>query len=567
MRPHPPVRGPAGAPGPPARRDAGRELGQGFRGARAEGFRGSWYEGASHTDPDLANWQPANVSAQTAITLERDAVVSRIHDAVRNDGWASSAVQKKVDFAIGPGWRRSSKPNHHALGIEPEAAAELGREIETQWKLYCEDFESCDAGQRMTVTEINALSMRQKLQDGETLSLSLWLDRGSPWKTAIQMVSPDRLSNPNMYMDSVTRRAGVDLGQWNEPLGYHIRSAHPGDWGVIGAYPWIWDRLPRKYRNGRWCVVHHFEQVDAGQVRGASPIAPILKKLRMLNRYDHAELQAATINALLAAFIKSDGDHEEIAESLSQRHPGRPGAKPDSDTLTAMEERRLGYYERAGLNLPNATVNYLYTGDSVELTKAQHPNSGFEAYYRTGMRYVASAFGLAPEQLTGDFSQTNYAGFRGALLTVYCGLRARHASHGGGFMDPHHSNWLEEAIATGRVKLPKGAPSFRDARAAYCAGRWLPPPRGWVDPAKEVQAAVDRMMAGLSTLEMECAEQGHDWREIVLQRAVERKFMIDQGLDPDSLIRPKLPAAFQPGDGTPPPPTQPKKKPDPDDED
>ena len=568
----PQILGPDGVALPPSLRAAGQDLGRGYRGA-AHGPWGGYYDAASRSDPDLAAWDPSNVSAQSALSLERDAIVSRIHDAVRNDGWASTAVQRQVDAVIGGGWRRSSKPNHTALGIEPEAAAELGRQIETQWKLYCEDFESCDAGQRMTMGGIMALAYRQRAQDGENLSLSLWLKRGTAWSTAIQMVSPDRLSNPTGSFDSVSRRSGVDVGIWNEPLGYHFRSAHPGDYGVLGAMPWRWDRFPRKYRNGRWCVVHDFDQVDAGTTRGLSPMAPVLKKLRMLGRYDHAELQAATLNALLAAFIKSDSDHDEIADALGSRRPGAIGGPkpgPDSDTLTAMEERRLGYYQENGISLPGVKLNFLYTGDSVELTKSQHPNTAFEGYYRTGLRYVAAANGVSYEQLSGDYSQGNYSSLRGSLLEVWRGFSARKAGFGCGFADPHHSNWLEEAIETGRVKLPKGAPRFRDARAAYCAGRWLGPPRGWVDPMKEADAAVARINAGISTLEMECSEQGHDWRDIVLQRAVERQFMLDNGIDPDALLRPKLPQQDQPGDGAlPPPPGKPgqKPKPDPDDED
>ena len=546
-------------------RNIGREIGAGYRG-----MRGSYFEGASRTDPDLAAWEPTNVSTQSALTLERDAIMSRVHDTARNEGWASAGLQRQIDSIIGPGWRRSSKPNHSALGIKPEAAVELGREIETQWRLYCEDFEACDAGQRMTMGQILALGLRQRLTDGETLSFSLWLKRRQAWSTAIQMVSPDRLSNPNLYLDSVQRRDGIDLGIWNEPLGYHVRSAHPGDFGVMGAFPWIWDSFPRKYPNGRWCVVHNFDQVDAGQVRGISPLAPILKKLRMLGRYDHAELQAATLNALLAAFIKSDNDHDEIAEALGSGPPRKVGGKvePDFDTMTATEERRLGFYERNGVSLPGAKLNFLYTGDSVELTKSQHPNTAFEGYYRTGLRYVASAMGCSYEQLSGDYSQVNYASQRAAMLEIWRGFASKKAGFAAGFLDPHFSNWLEEAIETGRVKIPKGAPRYREQRAAYCAGRWLGPPRGWVDPMKEADAAVARIGAGLSTLEMECSEQGHDWREVILQRAAERAFMIANGLDPDSLIRPKLPQQDQLGDGTlTPPPGKPKKKPDPDDED
>ena len=52
---------------------------------------------------------------------------------------------------------------------------------------------------------------------------------------------------------------------------------------------------------------------------------------------------------------------------------------------------------------------------------------------------------------------------------------------------------------------------------------------------KEATAATERLAAGLSTLERECAEQGEDYLETIQQRARERKEMLALGLDPDAV--------------------------------
>jgi capsid protein len=83
--------------------------------------------------------------------------------------------------------------------------------------------------------------------------------------------------------------------------------------------------------------------------------------------------------------------------------------------------------------------------------------------------------------------------------------------------------------------LPNGAPDFAEAKAAYCSAKWIGPGSGWVDPHKEATAATERLAAGLSTLERECAEQGEDYLETIQQRARERKEMIALGLDPDAI--------------------------------
>lgn len=52
-----------------------------------------------------------------------------------------------------------------------------------------------------------------------------------------------------------------------------------------------------------------------------------------------------------------------------------------------------------------------------------------------------------------------------------------------------------------------------------------------VDPVKEAQASQIRMEAGLSTLEDECASQGLDWEEVLMQRVRELKRMKELGLN------------------------------------
>ena len=69
--------------------------------------------------------------------------------------------------------------------------------------------------------------------------------------------------------------------------------------------------------------------------------------------------------------------------------------------------------------------------------------------------------------------------------------------------------------------MPRRAPEFPEFRSAYARCRWIGPGRGWVDPVKERQGAVLGLDAGFSTLENEAAEQGHDWEEVLHQRAKE----------------------------------------------
>jgi capsid protein len=83
---------------------------------------------------------------------------------------------------------------------------------------------------------------------------------------------------------------------------------------------------------------------------------------------------------------------------------------------------------------------------------------------------------------------------------------------------------VEEALEVDDLPLPDNAPAFIEARGAYSRCTWIGPGRGWIDPVAEKQGAVLGMDAGLSTLEMECAENtGEDWEDILDQRKREVK--------------------------------------------
>ena len=527
--------GPDGAELPPLPQKLGART-----ASMETGYHGgarSPYEGASLSNPDISGYKPFNYSAQTALTFSRDRLVARLHDMARNDGWASIAVTRQVDSIIGAGWTLRARPNVATLGISVEEGIDLSRQIEAAWQDYANNPDECDAGRRMNVGGLLALAMRHRCLDGESLGVNHWIDDGKhEYATAHEIVDPDRLCNPHLYPDFYWRRQGVEIDAHGAPLWYNIRCSHPGDMAIVNPNFWRWERIERRLPNGRQQVCHAFEPNRAGAVRGEPPLAPILRKLHMIGKYDAAELQAAVINAVFAALVTSPGDHEQIAEALS-----------GGEGVSKLQEGRLDFYGAKPLKIEGAQVNYLYPTDKLDLTKPSHPNSGHEAFVRTALHNVAAAGGIMYEQLTGDLSRVNYSSFRGGLMEVYKGFTARAGNFAAQHMAPYYGAWLEEAIARGKVKLPKKGPEFRAARSAYCAAKWIGPAKGWVDQLKEAQAADLRLSLGLSTYEKECADQGEWYLDIFRQRARERAEMIELGLDPDAMIRPALPRGTQPG--------------------
>ena len=495
--------------------------------------RHSPYAAADGYSQELSSWFPAIGSADSDYLWDRDTIVARTRDIVRNSGWASGATSRYLDNIIGSGWRLSSKPDYKALGQTPEWAAEWAEDVEGRWRLYAEDPDNWnDAARQDTVNGQLGLAFRHQLVDGEALAGALW-DENKPfgrYATTIQIVDPDRLSNPYGRFDDPSLRAGVEINENGAPVAYHIRRAHPCD-SLWRRDNWSWERVARETAWGRRQIIHAYDKERSGQTRGISKFAPILERLKMVDKYDKTELQAALINAIFAAFIESPFDHDLLEDAL------------DTEKVTRYQQERAEFHNKRQISLQGARIATLYPGEKFNMQSASRPAAQFGEFEKACLRNIASGVGLSYEQLSQDWSSTNYSSARASLLEVGRTFGRSRQRFGDQFATPIFILWLEEAISRGDVTLPAGAPDFYTAKAAYCRVRWIGPGRGWVDPVKEVQAAVMRMEAGISTLEDECAEQGKDWQETMVQQKREMDARARLGLPPVCLTALPAPAA------------------------
>ncbi len=479
------------------------------------------YGAASRTSQELANWETSIGSADTDYLPDRNSIVARTRDLVRNSGWASSAVSRHLDNVVGSGFRLSYKPDYKALGQSAEWALEFEKEIEGKWRLHAEDPDNwIDATRHDNFHGLMALAYRHDVIDGEALAIPLWLENkpAGRYATTIQMIDPDRLSNPSESWDEEYFRGGVEIDYFGAPIAYHIRKAHPFDY-YAGAKTYEWERVETLSPWGRQQIIHTFDKERAGQTRGISLLTPIVERLKMLDKYDKTELQAAVVNAIFAAYIESPFDHEFMQDAL------------DGGGLGKYQNERSAFHNEKKLSLQDGVrLPALFPGEQIKAISAARPASQFGAFETACLRNIASGVGLTYEQLSNDFSKTNYSSMRGGLLEVWRGLYRRRKRIGGQFATPVFSLWLEEGFGRGDFSIPKGAPDFWAAKPAWCRCNWIGDGRGWVDPVKEAQAAQMRMDMGISTLEAECAEQGRDWEETIEQRAREIKKFKELGL-------------------------------------
>lgn len=514
--------GPDGNPLPPR---------QARRVAAIEGNKSVAYDAATWTTPETQDWRPWLASPDVENNWTRDTIVARIRDLVRNDGWASGAITRIVDGVIGADFRPIARPDWQALKAFGPAfdrvwADEFGNAAEALWRSWANDpARYCDAGRRFTIAQLFRLAFRQQMVDGEALAMLAWIpDRMGPgraaYATALQLIDSDRLSNPHLTLDTRTLRAGVEIDEYGAPTAYHIRRAHLGDW-FNARDQMVWDKVPRETEFGRPIILHHYDPDRPAEHRGAGGILrPVLTRLRMLSTYDAVELQAAVVNAIFSAYIESPYDPSLVEDAL----------QTGAEDVQTYQAQRVEFHQARNLKLGNARIPTLFPGEKIVPVDSKRPSANYDPFQHAFLRNVATAIGVSAEQISQDWSKTNYSSARAALLEAWKTMDRRRRDFATGFASPVWGGFLEEAMDRGELPLPARAPDYIEARAAYAAVRWMGPPRGWIDPVKEAQAAVIRMNAGLSTLEEEAGDQGKDWESVLAQRAIERERFEQLGL-------------------------------------
>lgn len=490
------------------------------------------YDAADSFSDQMADWQPTLWSPDNEINIYRDRMVSRVRDMVRNDGWASGTVTRILDNAVGAVFRPIFKPDYRYLqiitgisGFDAKWAEEYSRYMGAHWRAWADDEGRWnDYERKLTVSQQLRLLLRHKLVDGDSLALMHYdLDRlgygKASYATAVQVVDPDRLSNPQQNFDLLNVRGGVEIDDNSAARAYYIREAHMGDWWS-GAKTQTWKRIPRETPWGRPIVIHDFEHDRAGQHRGVSIFAPVVQRLKMLIKYDQTELESAILNAMFGAFIQSPYDPAMVDDALGD------------DSLGAYQDERIDFHNDRRISLKGGSrIPILFPGENITTVNAARPYSNFSVFQDAFLRNITAATGLSTQQITQDWSSVNYSSARAAMLEAWKTLLRRRIEFSIGTAQPIAACFVEEIHSLGGVPLPDGAPDFLEARTAYSRAQWMGPGRGWVDPVAEKKGAILGLDAGMSTLEMEVAENvGEDYETLLEQRALEVAKLKELGL-------------------------------------
>lgn len=505
---------------------------------------GDAYEGASSFTRELATYNPPTRSADLDMAPAKRLADARSRDLARNDAPLQNGVASRKDNIVGSYFMLNAKPNSLRLFGKEDTdwEDEFQEEVEELFAADAESIEcTIDAGGRNTLTEMVRLAVEQQTISGEVLASVEWISEyGRNCATAIQMIDTDRLSTPPDRYGDKNVSLGVEMDIHGKPTAYHIRMAHPSEWRTGDSYKW--KRVPARMTFGRRQMIHLFEQHRPAQTRGMGVMVSAIPEMKMSKQFRQIVLQNAILNATFAATVESDTlDPGMVFQMLGG----------DNFTPDTVQEMLTGYMaghyntmsELMGgsknLHIDGVKIPHLPPGTKLNLNGAGQGGPLGTDFEVSLNRVMAAALGLSYEQFSRDYSNTNYSSARAAMGETYKAMLAVKRQIADRFASMVYRLWLEEMLNKGEItSVKRRMPNWYEGRNRewYSGADWVGASRGQIDELKETQAAVLRMRNGLSTLEVETAKLGGDWRKQLrqLKREQEWKDFYEVLQDPEN---------------------------------
>lgn len=402
-------------------------------------------------------WEGAGVlhAPQSQTLAARGAAKARAAAAVMNNPLANRVQEVWGSALVGKGWQARSR--------HPDADLRAN---------LSEGFEAL-------VSPVLLPLARALVRDGEAFVQLTLTARGT---LRPKLLAADQI-DPSLTRDlggGARIIAGVEFDAEDNVVAYHVLREAPGSpFAVYSAAV----RVPAVD------MLHVFDTLFPGQVRGLTWLAPVLLKLRDRDEASDAMLMQLKVAALLTGFVSSpeggaagfDGETEGGAVNVSLE-PGAMRILP-----------------------PGASVAFSKPGDglsqTVEFLKAQD-------------REIATGVGLTFAMLTGDLGEANYSSERVGLIEFRRRAEMlQRALIEGQFLRPLWRRWIEVRALAG--ELPAEPADMADLLAV----RFVAPGWAWVDPRNDVEADVAAINAGLKSREEVVAARGRDIDELDAERS------------------------------------------------
>lgn len=463
------------------------------RAYRRQAYRQAYNElrnyDAGNYDRPSQNWRVINQSAEITDRYSRDNIRARARDLERNSDVMTSVVGAFKRNVVGSGFQIQAKTEE----------ADLNKTIERTWKRWCKK-QNCDVTGTQSLNQMIRMAVERKKVDGGILFVKRYTHDGFvPFK--LQMIEVDELDISVMQPKFAGNKVvgGIEINQWNRPVGYYIRQYDVQGFQVTEP---VWVDAKD--------VIFYFTKKRPTQIREISDMTATIPRIRDINEYMQAVSIKQRIEACLSVFIK---------KSIPTQGIGRQGAGASD---------RVNY---DGKLLSPGMIKELNAGDDIQVVNPTGQGADATSFTKLQQRLVGAGVGISYEATSRDMSEATYSSARQGMIEdeLTYGEEKELLME---VLDEIYETFVISAVLCGALNIP----AFWDDKERYLSHDWTQEPKPWIDPQKESRANETALQTGQKTYKQIAAENGRDWRDQVDDIAEVIEYGREKGIDMESVL-------------------------------
>jgi lambda family phage portal protein len=448
---------------------------------------------AAKSDRMTGAWHPVNTSVNHVIGDSSVNVRARVRQLVRDFPYLHNAVNRIVDYTVGSGIMFQSKVRSPDDKLDKKSI----RKVEDAFKFWADE---ADVAGKLHFYEMMALGKRQDVESGEFVLVKRFRPRENRYiPYCLQAYEADWLTTRN------------DTGMYHGPQPVEIYQGieYRKSTGRVIAYhfddPDSWGKPVRvKAEN----VIHGFQTLRPGQLRGISPFTSGLLLAHDLQDYMEAEIDAAKMAAKYLAFVKSS--------SPAGRQLGLETVTNDDGEQEYIEE------------MENAIIEYLNPDEDITIASNPRPGGTFPPMVRLLLCMLAATTGIPYEILSMDYQQLNYSTSRTSRNDFLHALKPVVARHIRQWCQPASVPFFDYAVLSGKLDLP----GYFTNPHMYRRSEWQGPGMESIDPLRESKAWIDSTKSNLRSPQEAIRARGKDPEEVLREIQEFRAWEKEMGIEP-----------------------------------
>lgn len=468
---------------------------------RAEALSRHW-EGAESDRLRGEKWLGSRLSPDSALEQDLESLRDRCDELYRSFGLSHGAIENRVDNTVGTGIRPQARIvatendlGRSAAGVTISEADAKRFNAELDWLFY-RLARTCGPGGRESLWDQQRLAERYWQREGEAFLVFSDVGRAEkPIPLQVDVIDPRRVETPPERINDPLVRLGIERNRQGDVVAYWVRETHPHDTVDVRE---TFRRYPA------WRVCHVYEKQWADQSRGLPWFAAMLNDVRDYKDYKEAVIISAQIAACVALVISTTVP---------------PG------TMAANGLNSLGQRE-----LSPGQIIHTENADNIQQVNPSQPGTTYGMFNEASLLGFSGGLNWPYGWLTKDRRRSTFSS--GKLEEIDGGVvcRVDQQKLRDRALIPFWNLMVDEAVVLGETSIDPTA--YARAPWLFREHAWIAPGRPWIDPPKEVGAAIQAKDHNLMPMADILAKLGYDVDEVLTQRARERRREEELGIVP-----------------------------------